>query len=260
MAYAEAERGRNTLSGAISGAGTGAGIGTAIAPGPGTAIGAGIGAIIGGISGYFLTDDEKNEVIEMYRKGELDDDTVAQIEGTLSRRYNMMRRSQSTDMARRGLTNSSFGARQISDSYNSERESLAAAITGESERRQAIGFQMSDAAGAGRAQDVASGVGALFQGYQSYQEGEAMKTDAASNDRLAAAIGQLFEKGSTPGVSPYGKQASTPKVASSKSGAGNPFARHRTRQPNVTLTWDLLKNPKTPAAKTSVKPSWALGG
>ena len=81
---------------------------------------------------------------------------------------------------------------------------------------------MSDAAGAGRAQDVASGVGALFQGYQSYQEGEAMKADAASQDRLAAAIGQFFEKGSTPGVSPYG--TSTPKVASSKSGAGNPFA------------------------------------
>lgn len=231
MGYAAAEKGRNTLSGALSTGLTGAGIGTAIAPGIGTAIGGGIGLIVGGISGFFLTDDEKNEVIEMYRKGELDDNTVAQIESTIARRYNMLRRNQSAAMARQGVGKSSFAARQISDSYNSERESLAKALTGESERRQAIGFGMSDAAGAGRAQDVAQGLGALFQGYQLYQEGQAMKSDAAANDRLAGAIGRLFEDGGT--KEPPKLWYNAPSVAKSQAGAGNAFARQRSRHPNV---------------------------
>lgn len=228
MGYARDEKVRNTLSSALSLGGTGAGIGTAIAPGIGTAIGGGIGLLVGGISGFFLTDDEKNEVIEMYRKGELDDETVSQIESTVARRYDMLRRNQSASMARAGLTKSTFAARQIADTNNAERKSLAQALTGETERRQAIGFQMSDAAGAGRAQDVAQGLGALFQGYQLYQEGEAMKADAAGNKRLAAAIGRLFEDGgpSTPATK-------SPSVAFSQTGAGNAFSRQRTRMPGV---------------------------
>ena len=239
MAYAEAERWRNTLSGSLSGAGTGAGIGTAVAPGIGTAIGAGIGALVGGISGYFLTDDEKNEMIEAYREGRLDDETVANIEKTIARRYNMLDRQQQAQFARMGVGGSSFAARLTADTKNAERTSLAEALTGEVERRQAIGFGMSDAAGASRAQDVASGLGALFQGYQFYQEGQAMQADAAASERLAAALGNLFESG-TPGPTPT--PSKTPTVAFSKTGAGNPFARHRSRAPNVTMKWDAVKN------------------
>ena len=228
MAYADAERRRNTLSGALSLAGTGAGIGTAIAPGVGTAVGAGIGLLAGGISGYFLTDDEKNEMIEMYREGRLDDETLANIESTIARRYDMLQRQQGADLSRRGLSKSTFAQRQVADTYNAERESLAQAVTNESGRRQQIGFAMSDAAGAQRAQDVASGVGAAFQGWQLYQEGEAMKADTASNDRMIAAIGQIFQDGGGSESPSKG-----PAVAFSQTGAGNAFARHRSRMPSI---------------------------
>lgn len=247
MGYATDEKIRNTLSSAISLGGTGAGIGTAISPGVGTAIGGGIGFLAGGIAGFFLTDDEKNEMIEMYRAGKLDDETVAQIEGTIARRYDMLRRSQSAGMARSGLTKSSFAARQIADTTNAERQSLAEALTGEVERRQMIGFGMSDQAGAQRAQDVASGIGALFQGYQLYQEGEAAKAEAAADDRLATAIGKLFESGGTP-------TPASPKVALSKTGAGNPFSRHRSRAPNAAMKWDALKKQYNEPVRTT--PTW----
>ena len=251
MAYAAAERGRNTFSGALSTGLTGAGIGTAIAPGIGTAIGGGIGLIVGGVSGFFLTDNEKNQVIEAYRRGELSEETIRQIEGTIARRYEMLRRSQGADFSRRGTGESSFAMRQIADTYNAERDSLADALVGESQRLQAIGFGMSDSAAAGRAQSVASGVGALFEGYQAYQEGEAMKADAASRDRLATMLGKYLEDQgadvpmvATKGKNPFGTKLSTswnPGTPSKTQGAGNPFSRHRTRQPNVTIAWDALK-------------------
>ena len=242
MAYAESEKWKNTLSGAVELGATGAGIGTAIAPGPGTAIGGGIGAILGAAKGYFLTDDEKNEMIEAFRNGEIDDDTLANIERTIARRYNILRRQQGADMARRGTSNSSWAQRQTADTYNAERGSLARAITGESERRQMIGFGMSDAAGAERAQGVAQGIGALSQGYQLYQEGQAMEADTKRADTLAAAIGALFENNGT----------DMPAVAGSKTGAGNSFARHRTRQPNVTSPFLTKGNP----LEKKLLPSW----
>lgn len=253
MAYARAEKGRNTLSGLISGAGTGAGIGTAIAPGIGTAIGGGIGAIVGGVSGFFLTDDEKNEVIQAYREGRLDDATVANIEKTIARRYNMISRQQGAAMARRGLTGSTFAARQIKDTANAERMSLAEAITGEVERRQAIGFGLSDQANAQRAQDVAGGLGALFQAYQGYQEGEMAKAEDARFSQLLTHIGKFYENG---GTTPT---PAAPKISKSQSGAGNVFARHRSRAPNVALKWNVL-NKQRGRTITPPKPSWAMGG
>lgn len=259
MGYATDEKLRNTASSALSLGATGAGIGTAIAPGIGTAIGGGIGLLVGGVSGFFLTDDEKNEVIEKYRKGQLDDETVAQIEGTIARRYEMLRRSQGADFARRGVGKSSFAARKMADTFNAERESLAAALTGETERRQAIGFGMSDAAAADRAEQVQSGIGALFEGYQTYQQMEGMKADAAADERLAAAIGKLFE--GTPATrTPNPTKLSsawqqpttwTPGTGAKQTGAGNAFARHRSRAPNVTMKWGELG-----AARKRTLPSW----
>ena len=243
MAYAESEKWKNTLSGALELGGTGAGIGTAIAPGVGTAVGGGIGLILGALKGYLLTDDEKNEMIESLWKGEIDDNTLANIERTLARRFNTMRRSQSAAMARRGTTNSSWADRGIADSYNSEREALARAVTGESERRQMLGFGMSDQAGAQRARGVAQGVGALFQGYQVYQEGQAMEADAKRNETLITALGKLFEDGG----------ADTPAIPRKPTGAGNPFAgRTRTRQPNVTSPFLTKGNP----LEQKLLPSW----
>ena len=252
MAYAQDEKLRNTFSSATSLGGAGAGIGFSVGGPVGAAIGGGIGALIGGIGGYFLTDDEKNEMIEMYRQGKLDDQTVANIESTIARRYNMLRSQQSADFARRGVDKSSFAMRQIADTTNAERQSLAEAITGEVERRQAIGFGLSEQAGAQRAQDVASGIGALFQGYSLHQEAEGMKADAAADDRLITAIGKLFEEG---GATPT---PAAPKVSMSKTGAGNPFSRHRSRAPSV-------KNPFLPKSSGNrqtdldavfKKPSW----
>ena len=259
MGYAEEERLRNTGAGALSTALTGAGIGTAIAPGIGTAIGGGIGALIGGVAGYFLTDDEQNEMIEAYREGRLDDETVANIERTISRRYNLLGREQQAALARSGLSRSSLASRQIADTANAERRTLAEVLTGEVERRQAIGFGMSADAGAQRAQDVVSGIGALFQGYQVYQEGEAMKADAARSESLAAAIGKLFEDG-PPGPTPT--PAKAPKVAFSQHGAGNAFARHRSRHPNVKSpfvpnTKDVNRNDALDAIFKRKLPSWA---
>ena len=247
MAYARDEKIRNALSGTLSGAGTGAGIGMTIGGPPGAAIGAGIGAIVGGIGGYFLTDDEKNELIEMYRQGKLDDATVANIEGTIARRYNMLRRSQSAAFTRGGVDTSSFAMRQLAETNNAERQNLVDAITGETERRQAIGFGLSDEASARRLQEVASGVGAAFEGYQLFQENEAMKADAASQDRLLKAIGELLEDGDSGTAAP-----NKPKVALSKTGAGNPFSRHRARAPNVATKWDALKN----SANVKPKVNW----
>lgn len=245
MAYARDEKLRNLFSGTISGAGTGAGIGTAIGGPPGAAIGAGIGALIGGIGGYFLTDDEKNEMIEMYRAGKLDDETVAQIESTIARRYNMIRRSQSAAFSRAGTDKSSFAMRQLTETNNAERQSLVDAITGETERRQAIGFGLSDQASAQRAQNVASGIGALFEGYQVHQENQAAEAEAAAQDRLFTAIGKFLESdGGTP-------TPASPKVAGSKTGAGNPFSRHRSRAPNVALKWDALKSSYNAPVNTS---------
>ena len=246
MAYAQDEKLRNTASGAVEGLGTGAGIGFSIGGPKGAAIGAGIGFIVGGIKGWFLTDDEKNEIIEMYRSGKLDDQTVANIESTIARRYNMLRSHQSASMARAGVDKSSFAMRQIADTTNAERQTLAEALTGEVERRQAIGFGLSDAAAAERAQGVASGIGAAFQGYQLHQQGEAMKADAAADDRLATLLGKILEDGGT-------QTPAAPKVYKSKTGAGNPFSRHRSRAPNVrttfgsnmTTTWEALKKSPT---------------
>lgn len=249
MAYAQEEKLRNTFSSATSLGGTGAGIGFSIGGPPGAAIGGGIGLIVGGISGFFLTDDEKNEMIEMYREGRLDDQTVANIESTIARRYNMLRSQQSADFARRGVDKSSFAMRQIADTNNAERQTLAEALTGEVERRQAIGFGLSDQASAQRAQEVASGIGALFQGYQLHEQGEAVKAEAARDDRLITAIGKLFEDGGTTTPTP---------VAPSKTGAGGPFSRHRSRAPSV-------KNPFLPKSSGNrqvdldavfKKPSW----
>lgn len=253
MGYASEEKARNTISSALSLGGTGAGIGFTVGGPPGAAIGGGIGLLVGGISGFFLTDDEKNEVIEAYRKGELDDETVARIEGTIARRYAILRREQGADFARRGVSKSSFAARQIGDIFNAERESLANALTTETQRRQAIGFGMSDAAAAERGAQVESGIGALFQGYDVYKQGEAMKTEAAADERLAAAIGKLYE--GTPATR-------TPNATSftSQTGAGNALSRHRSRMPNV-------KSPFAPSSEGSyflqgsalekrLKPSW----
>lgn len=255
MAYATDEKARNTLSGAFSLGATGAGIGTAVAPGIGTAIGGGIGLIVGGISGFFLTDDEKNEIIESYRKGELDDETVAQIEGTIARRYGQLRRHQGADFARRGVSKSTFAGRKMADTFNAERESLAAALTGETERRQAIGFGMSDAASAGRAEQVQAGIGAAFQGYDAYQQAEGMKADAARDAKMFEYIGKLFEgtpATRTPNATPFSWQ--TPHMIS-QTGAGNAFARHRSRAPNT-------QSPFAPgtmnALEKKLKPSWMM--
>ncbi len=252
MAYAQEEKLRNTFSSATSLGGTGAGLGFAIAGPPGAAIGGGIGLIIGGIGGFFLTDDEKNEMIEMYREGKLDDQTVANIESTIARRYNILRSQQSADFARRGVDKSSFAMRQIADTTNAERQTLAEVLTGEVERRQAIGFGLSDQASAQRAQDVASGIGALFQGYQLHEEGEAAKAEAARDERLITAIGKFLEgnDGGTP-------TPASPKVSVSKTGAGNPFSRHRSRAPNVSVKWDRLKSSyNAPVTTSKPKVSW----
>ena len=253
MGYATQEKWRNTFSGATGTAGSGAGIGFAIGGPAGAAIGGGIGFIVGGIGGYFLTDDEKNEVIEAYRKGELDDETVAQIEGTIARRYAILRREQGADFARRGVGRSSFAARQIADTFNAERESLANALTTETQRRQAIGFGMSDAAAAERGAQVEAGIGALFQGYDAYKQGQAMEAEAATDERLAAAIGKLFE--GTPST-----RSPNTMSFSSQTGAGNVLSRHRSRMPNV-------RSPFAPSGQKSqflqgsaleekLRPSW----
>ena len=249
--YAQAEKWRNAASGALSLGATGAGVGFTIGGPVGAGIGAGAGVLLGALQGALFTDDEKNEMIEMYRRGELDDQTVANIESTIARRFQMIRRSQDAGLARRGLSGSTFAARQMQETYNAERESLADAITRTSEHRKAIGFGMSDAAGAQRAQDVAHGIGAAFQGVEAYQTQQRADADAARSDVLLAALGQLTE--GTPATrkpSPIG----APKVSNPQTGAGNAFARHRTRMPNTSpfLSTDL----ETAFRRKPVRPTW----
>ena len=261
MAYASSEKWKNTGSGALSLGATGAGIGTAIAPGIGTAIGAGVGAFLGGIGGYFMTDDEKNELIEAYREGKLDDQTVANIEGAIARRYDIMRRSQNAGLARRGIGQSSFAARQIAGTFNSERDALANALTQQAQQRQLMGFQMSDAAGAQRAQQVADGIGTAFQGYQLYQQNAADVRAEARADKMLEMIGKHYTGsplttnpnpmgvgGYTPDIhrnSPFLKSGSSldrKSIANSQTGAGNAFARQRTRMPNVKFKPNITRN------------------
>ena len=259
MAYAIGEKWRNTGSGAVSGAGTGSAIGSLI-PGVGSVIGGGIGALLGGIGGYLFTDDEKNEMIESYRAGRLDPQTVANIESTIARRYAMLRRGQNAQLARRGIDQSSFAGRQIAGTFNDERSALAQALTNQVAQRQQIGFGMSDAASAQRAQNVASGIGAAFQGYQLHQENQFAQQQQGNDAKLHAAIGKYLGLGTsssggvgggtaTPAaVTGGGTTATTATTGSGTAakkltGGGTPTSRQRSRHPNV-------KNPFLPQNRT----------
>lgn len=241
MGYVEDERWRNALSGGVSGAGTGAGIGGtigSIVPGVGTAIGAGIGAGIGAIGGsvlgYFLTDDEKNEVIEAARAGKIDEQTLKNIETTVKRRFDMINRRQTALQSRAGITNSTFGARQIRDTANADRQTLVDALAAESGRLKEWGFGMSDQAGARRAQDVSQGVGSAFNAFQIHQEGKLASADAKRDDMLFEALGKLYKDDSANKAAPtLWNNAPRPSVVSSQGGAGGVFSRQRTRQPNT---------------------------
>lgn len=99
----------------------------------------------------------------------------------LGQRFNTLRSDVGANLARRGLANTTIGARQINDTYNNERQALSDALAARSMQRQALGFDIANRAAGNR-------LSRLGLGYNMTQAIGANRQHMASqiaNNRLA---------------------------------------------------------------------------
>lgn len=136
-------RGRYIAQDALSYGATGAGIGSTFGP-VGTAVGGGIGLVVGGVSGWMRGDEaaEQEELAEALTRGEVDPEYRAYLERTLGNRYQALRGDLGNQLARRGLADSSFAGRAMVQTYASEQQSLANALTQASMQRMGLGYDV----------------------------------------------------------------------------------------------------------------------
>lgn len=130
----------NTAEGAVSWGSTGAAIGSMI-PGVGTAVGGGVGAGIGALIGLF-SDTEQQELAERWSRGEIDDETLANIQNLVRQRFSELRKQQGGRLARAGIKDSSIAERMRSETDMSERDAFARALLDTMTARQQMGQQM----------------------------------------------------------------------------------------------------------------------
>ena len=153
----------NALQGGAEFGAIGAGVGSLV-PGVGTGIGAAVGGGVGLLAGL-LSSTEAQELAERMERGDIDPDQQEAIADALRRRFHSMRRQYGTDMARRGLTDSTIAARLQGGLYAAEGDALAREFAGISQRNKQVGRDMMAEQAESRAQSfggAASVLGNLY--------------------------------------------------------------------------------------------------
>lgn len=204
-------RGANAFEGAASGAALGGTV-ASIVPVGGTAIGAGIGAVLGGLWGL-LSSTEQQELAERYQKGYIDPEEMSAISDALKRRFHTMQQRFGTDMARRGLTDSTIAARMQAELMAEEGNALADALSDVSWRNKRLGMDMQAEQAAARQQAIGQSVGVLGNLYLTDQEN---KRAAAADKRWADWMDRVYP-GKTPATPAQPSKAvpASPRVTSS---------------------------------------------
>ncbi len=204
-------RGANAFEGASSGAAIGGQFGAFAGP-KGAMVGAGIGAVLGGLWGL-LSSTEQQELADRYAKGYIEPEEIEAIRDTLKRRFGTMQQRFGTDMARRGLTDSTIAARMQSELMAEEGYALADALADTSFRNKRIGMDMQATQAAARQEAIGGAVSVLGNLYLTDQEN---KRAAASDKRW----GEMFPK---PGQKPaVPATPATPAVPSKPAVPKNP--------------------------------------
>lgn len=134
-------RAMNALQGGVEFGAAGAGIGSLVAPGIGTAVGGAIGGAIGLFAGL-LTPTESQELAERMARGEIDPKQQEIIADALKRRYHAMRVRHGSDLARRGLTDSTIAARLQGNLRAEEGDALADSLSRVSVQNRGMGLDM----------------------------------------------------------------------------------------------------------------------
>ena len=187
-------RGANAFEGASSGAAIGGQFGAFAGP-KGAIVGAGIGAVLGGLWGL-LSSTEQQELADRYAKGYIEPEEVEAIRDALKRRFGTMQQRFGTDMARRGLTDSTIAARMQSELMAEEGYALADALADTSFRNKRLGMDMQATQAAARQEAVGGAVSVLGNLYLTDQEN---KRAAASDKRWGDYMDRLHPKpGQTP--------------------------------------------------------------
>ena len=141
------DRAQNTI---VSG-GQGAAIGYTVGGPWGAVAGGAFGALAG-----LISPTEQIELARRYAAGEVPPEVERQIVRQLAKRYNMLRGDTGADLARRGVFESTGGARMMADISQQEREALANALAGQTFNYQKLGMDLI----AQRNQALQSGIGA----------------------------------------------------------------------------------------------------
>ena len=141
------DRAQNTI---VSG-GQGAAIGYTVGGPWGAVAGGAFGALAG-----LISPTEQIELARKYAAGEIPPQVERQIVRQLAKRYNMLRGDTGADLARRGVFESTGGARMMADISQQEREALANALAGQTFNYQKLGMDLI----AQRNQALQSGIGA----------------------------------------------------------------------------------------------------
>ena len=161
-------RGANALEGASTGAAMGGTVGSII-PGVGTGVGAAVGGALGALWGL-LSSTEQQELADRMARGEIDPEQEAAIAQALGRRYEAMQVRYGTDMARRGLTDSTIAARMQGNLMAQEGEDLALALGQVSQQNKQIGHDMQAQQSAARTQAFGQAAGTLGNLYLSNRQ------------------------------------------------------------------------------------------
>ena len=168
----------NTFVGASAGGAAGA-----LIPVPGASI---AGGVLGGAVGLFQ-DTSGAEAARRMARGEVDPVAQQAISRALDREFDVLRRQQGQDLARRGLMESTFGAGAMGRLNEAQGHALSESLAGLQFSRQRLGAQMLAQQQYGQASTISSALSALAKARELNKPTTPTTTTVGVNPGLTAA-------------------------------------------------------------------------